>query len=100
MHDEQVYPMAVSEKSQVSIRIPTPILADLERIAQALDRDRSWVMLQAFRSYLTGDGGQILSEIEGLEKLDAGQSADFDAVLDEADMIIDAARRRGRLKAG
>ena len=31
-----------------------------DRIAKALDRDRTWVMLQAFSFYLKGEGGHIL----------------------------------------
>jgi hypothetical protein len=36
------------------------------RIAKALDRDRTWVMLQAFSVYLRGEGGHILEEAEGV----------------------------------
>ena len=84
--------MVAEDKTQVSLRVPASMLADIERIARALDRDRTWVMLRAFRDYLDGDGGQLLTELKGIEQLDAGHVVDFDDVMDKADAIIAAAR--------
>lgn len=84
--------MGADDKTQVSLRIPAAMLSDLEQIAKALDRDRTWVMLRAFRDYLDGEGGNLLAELRGMEQLDAGHALDFDDVLDKADAIIASAR--------
>lgn len=90
--------MASEDKTQVSIRIPTATLSDLERIARALDRDRTWVMLRAFQVYLDGEGGHALDELDGIEQLDAGRAVDFDVVMDKADAIIAGTRSSGNAK--
>ncbi|RWC30063.1 MULTISPECIES: ribbon-helix-helix domain-containing protein [unclassified Mesorhizobium] len=92
--------MATEDKTQVSLRVPAAMLADFERIATALDRDRTWVMLRAFRVYLDGEGGHLLDEMKGIEELDAGQVVDFDEVMDKADAIIAAARNSRQAKVG
>ena len=92
--------MVAEDKTQVSLRVPASMLADIERIARALDRDRTWVMLRAFRDYLDGDGGQLLTELKGIEQLDAGHVVDFDDVMDKADAIIAAARNSRQARVG
>jgi predicted transcriptional regulator len=77
-----------ADKTQVSLRIPSDLIASFERIAAALDRDRTWVMLRAFRHYLENEGADILEEARGLEELDRGESFDLDEVLAEGDRII------------
>jgi len=91
--------MPVEEKTQISIRVPIAMLADFDRIALALDRDRTWVMLRAFKSYFEAEGAQLLEEVKGIEELDAGQSVDFDEVMAKADAIIAAARNKRQAKA-
>ncbi|MET3595119.1 putative transcriptional regulator [Mesorhizobium shonense] len=90
--------MPIEDKTQISIRIPVGMLANFDRIAHALDRDRTWVMLCAFKSYLDGEGGHLLEEIQGIEELDAGRTVDFDEVLDKADTIVAAARNKRHAK--
>jgi predicted transcriptional regulator len=90
--------MVTEDKTQVSLRVPAAMLADFERIAEALDRDRTWVMLRAFRGYLDGEGGHLLSEMKGIEELDAGKVVDFDEVMDKADAIIAATRNSRQAK--
>ncbi|WP_148293503.1 ribbon-helix-helix domain-containing protein, partial [Azospirillum sp. B4] len=53
------------EKFQVSVRVPSDLVTSLDKVAAALDRDRSWVILRALRQYLAQEGGHILSEAEG-----------------------------------
>jgi predicted transcriptional regulator len=79
---------AASAKVQVSLRVPTDVLDALDRVAQALERDRSWVMLRAFRLYLEQEGAEVLDEADGLAMLDRGEGADFDTVMEEAEAII------------
>jgi len=84
-------------KVQLSIRVPAAMVEDFDRIAIALERDRTWVMLRALRRYLDDEGAEILQEADGLAALDAGEGVDFDAVMAEADEIIAGAKAR---KAG
>lgn len=90
-----------SGKVQVSIRLPAEMHEAFGKIADVLERDRTWVMLRAFRQYLENEGADVLQEAEGLAALDRGEGVDFDKVMDEIDDIIaqGEARRAGR-KAG
>jgi predicted transcriptional regulator len=92
--------MSHSEKSQVSLRLPASLVADFDRIAVILDRDRTWVMQKALGQYLAGDGAEILRDAEGLEELDRGDSVDLDDVLEKARKIVDAAEYRRDKRAG
>jgi predicted transcriptional regulator len=88
------------EKMQISLRAPAATIDAFDRIAKALERDRSWVMLQAFSLYLKGEGGHILQEVEGIAELDRGESVDFDVAMDGVDKIIaDAEAKGGALKS-
>lgn len=82
------------EKTQVSIRIPSSLLSELDRIAEALDRDRTWVMLHCFRQYLSNEGAEILADSESIAALDRGEGVDLVDVLKEADAILEAARQK------
>lgn len=91
----------VSGKVQVSIRVPADLYEALGRIAAALERDRTWVILRAFRRYLNDEGADILQEADGLAALDRGEGVDFDQIMDEADDIIAQAKARHAVrKAG
>lgn len=91
--------MTSSERTQVSMRVPNEILADFDRIATALERDRSWVMLRAFKAFLENEGALILDEAEGLAQLDRGESFDLDDVLAEAEAMIAASTNKHARKA-
>ena len=79
----------VQDKSQISIRVPTEMIATFDRIATAIDRDRTWVMVRAFKCYLeNGEGRDLLQEAAGVESLDRGEGVDFDVVVNEVDGII------------
>ena len=78
----------------VEIRIPTAMHAAFGKIAEALERDHTQVMLRAFRNYLETEGGDILREADGLAALARGEGVDFDAVMDDIDGIIANAEAR------
>jgi predicted transcriptional regulator len=80
-----------ADNIRISLRAPAGTIDAFDRIAKALDRDRAWVMLQAFSSYLAGEGGHILEEAEGLAELDRGDSVDFDEAMGRFDEIISEA---------
>lgn len=72
----------------ISLRLPADILADIERIAAASERTRSWVIVRALRRYLASEGAEILEAAEGRQRIDAGEGRDFDDVLSEIEKII------------
>ena len=82
-----------SVKVQISLRAPVATIEAFDRIARALDRDRTWVMLQAFSAYQQREGGHILEEAEGVAELERGESVDFDEAMDEIDRIISDAEQ-------
>ena len=89
------------EKLPVSLRVPMDICAAFDRVASVLERDRTWVMLRAFRQYLEGEGADVLAEAEGLAALDRGEGVDFDTAMDAVDAAIDRAERKNAAtKAG
>lgn len=72
----------------VALRIPVDVLADMEKIASAADRTRSWVMVRAMKLYLAGEGAEILKVAEGLRQLDNGESEDMDDVISDIEEIV------------
>lgn len=81
--------MAQGKQSEsVTLRIPSDILSDIDRIAEATERSRSYIILRALKDYLLHEGADVLAAIEGRAQLDAGDHEDFDAVLAEMDRII------------
>jgi predicted transcriptional regulator len=83
-----------SESVQASIRLPLEMREAFDKIAVALDRDRSWVMQRALRQYLDNEGADLLREAEGLAALERGEGVDFDEVMGEVDAIIAQAEAR------
>ena len=72
----------------IPVRIPVDVLADIEKIAAATDRTRSWVMVRALRFYLAGEGADILAVLRGREEAARGGGHDIDDVVAEMDEII------------
>ncbi|NEI32797.1 transcriptional regulator [Rhizobium leguminosarum] len=92
--------MLNSEKSQVSLRLPTSLVSQFDRIAAILERDRTWVMQKALSQYLAIEGAEILADAQGLDELDRGDSVDLEDVLEKARAIVDAAENRRRMRVG
>lgn len=67
----------------ITLRLPRDVLGELETIAEASERTRSWVMVRALRHYLAGEGADILAALRGREEIAAGQSQDMAQALDE-----------------
>lgn len=75
--------MTASDRTQISLRVPANILNDLDRIAAALDRDRTWVLLHAFQFYRDREGSEILADAEGLAAVERGETVSWaDAMTD------------------
>jgi len=67
----------------VTLRIPVDVLADIERIAETSERTRSWVIVRALKSYLAGEGQDILDIAKGRDEFDRGAAHSADDVLKE-----------------
>jgi predicted transcriptional regulator len=60
--------------SHISLRVPNDVIEAFDRIASALERPRSWVMLRALRQYLDdGEGREIEEDTESIAELDRGE---------------------------
>ena len=72
----------------ITLRLPLDVLGDVESIAKASDRTRSWVMVRALRLYLAGEGAEILNIAKGLREIENGEAHDMDDVLAEIEEIV------------
>jgi predicted transcriptional regulator len=77
-----------TKAAPVSIRVPTDVIETLDKIAAALERPRSWVILRAIRQYLADEGQEVLDVQEGIAEAERGEVFDFDEVMAELDEII------------
>ena len=59
--------------THVSLRVPNDLIEAFDRLAVALDRPRSWVIVRALRQYLDGEGAEIAEDTESLAELDRGE---------------------------
>ena len=82
----------------VSLRVPSDLIETLDKIAAALERPRSWVMLRALRQYIADEGQEVLDVQEGIAELDRGEGIPIEDVLAEMDEII--ARAEAKRKTG
>jgi predicted transcriptional regulator len=74
--------------ASISLRISSDLLQKLDRIAAAVERPRSWILLRAIRQYLADEGQEILDVQEGIEQLDRGEGVPFDQVMTELEERI------------
>ncbi len=75
--------------SHVSLRVPSDLIESFDRLAAALDRPRSWVMLRALRQYLDeGEGAEIAEDIESLAELDRGETVSSEEMHQRVEEII------------
>jgi predicted transcriptional regulator len=65
----------------IALRVPLDVLADIEAIAEATERSRSWIMVRALRTYLLNEGADILAYRKGSEQIANGEVEDMDDVL-------------------
>lgn len=72
----------------IAIRIPLDILEDIERIAGATDRTRTWVMVRALKLYLAGEGEEVLSLLRARDQNDVDGGHDADDVMRELTAIV------------
>ena len=92
--------MSDTARTQISLRIPNDMIEKFERIAAALDRDRSWVMLQAFQFYLEREGHGILIDADGIAAADRGETVDWETAMGRIDLAIERGAATHVKKAG
>src|SRR5437762_11907733 len=71
-----------------SLRVPADLIETLDKIAVALERSRSWVMLRALRQYVADEGQEVLDVQEGIAEAERGEMIPIEDVLAEMDEII------------
>nr|WP_314260316.1 ribbon-helix-helix protein, CopG family [uncultured Devosia sp.] len=72
----------------ITLRLPIDVLAEIERIATASDRTRSWIMVRAMRLYLAGEGAEVLTAVKGRDDIRAGKSYLAEDLFAEVEEII------------
>jgi predicted transcriptional regulator len=80
-------PMSSASES-VTLRIPVEVLSDIEAIAEATERSRSYIIVRALKTYLLNEGADIFASIKGHEQIAAGEYEDIDDVISDMDRII------------
>jgi predicted transcriptional regulator len=71
----------------IALRLPEGMLKDIETIAKATDRTRSWVIVRALKYYLQAEGKDLLEIAAGLDDVDAGRVVDAEAVFAELERL-------------
>ena len=86
----------MGEKSLISLRLSTEMVEKFDKIAEYLERDRSFVIREALEHYLAEgeEGADLLDEAEGYAELERGETVPLQDVLDEAMRRISAAERK------
>src|SRR5260221_9866832 len=93
---ETVMPDDQPLTSHVSLRVPNDVIEALDRIAAALERPRSWVMLRALRQYLEeGEGREIEEDTESLAELDRGEVVSAEELHERLRQIIARSEQAG-----
>lgn len=77
-----------STSESVTLRIPVEVLTDIEAIAEATERSRSYIIVRALRTYLLNEGSDVLAAMKGREQIAAGEFEDIDDVIADMDRII------------
>ena len=74
--------------SHVSLRVPSDVIEAFDKLAAALERPRSWVMVRALRHYLEEEGAEIAEDSESLAELDRGETVPFEESMRRVREII------------
>lgn len=71
----------------ISLRLPVDLLGEVEKVAEACERPRSWVIVRALRHYLDNEGADVLAIAEGMEQMRRGEVYDAEEVLRELNAL-------------
>ena len=75
----------------LTLRLPVELLAEIEAVALACERSRSWIMVRALKAYMAQEGREILDISEARKAVANGEGIDAEDVLAELDAIIKGA---------
>ena len=67
----------------IALRIPEDMLKDIETIAKATERSRSWVIVRALKYYLMQEGNDVLQILKGEEQIRNGEVIDAEDLFAE-----------------
>lgn len=82
--------------THVTLRLPADLVERFDKLAAAMDRPRSWVMLRALRQYLEAEGAEVEDDIERLAEADRGEVEPFEMIYAEAEKIIKEVQKKKR----
>lgn len=85
-----------SPSTNVTLNLPANLVERFDKIAAAMGRPRSWVMLRALRQYLEAEGAEIEEDMESIAQLDRGEVEPFETIYAEAEKIIREAQNKKR----
>jgi predicted transcriptional regulator len=75
----------------ISTRVSEQVRDEVDQLAQALDRDRGWVIEQAIRRYLEEEAQFIAAVQRGQADARAGRVTEHDEFMAELDAMIEQA---------
>ena len=75
----------------ITLRLPLDLLAEIEAVADACERSRSWVMVRALKAYMAQEGREIQEMAEARKAVEDGSGIDAQDVLAEVDAITKGA---------
>mgnify|MGYP001560297439 CR=1 FL=1 len=73
----------MAQTATMTIRLPVGVLSQLEKLADATGRTKSFLALEAIQGYLELEAWQIEEIKKGIAEADAGMLIDADQVLAE-----------------
>lgn len=74
----------------VSLRIPTDVLADIDRIAAITERSRSWVIVRAMKTYLRAEGQRVVDTSAARARLPKTEASELDDLIADLRAATDA----------
>jgi len=78
----------MSGSQSVTLRVPSEVISEIDLIAEATERSRSYIFVRALRTYLLNEGANILAAKKGKDQIAAGDYEDLDDVIAEMDQIV------------
>jgi predicted transcriptional regulator len=78
----------MADTQSVTLRVPSDLIAEIDVIADATERSRSYIIVRALKTYLLNEGAHILDAKQGREQIAAGDHEDLDDVIAQMDRMI------------
>jgi predicted transcriptional regulator len=75
----------------ITLRLPLDLLAEIETVADACERSRSWVMVRALKAYMAQEGREIQEIARARKAVAGGEGTHAHDALAELDATIKGA---------